>query len=282
MDLITSIKIMKLHEAIEQLLKQKGRPMTTSEIANELNRNKWYTKKDKSPICNFQIHGRTHNYSHLFQRDGAMVSLIDQSFGGVGEKAEVKKSKLETSVSIRSTAENDLEKELMLETKFKSARAIDARVPNFPGLYCIRIKNPDQLPKDFSEELSARGNNIIYIGKASISLYRRLLRQELRARGHGTFFRSIGAVLGYKPPKACLVNKKNKRNFKFNQDDESKIIQWINNNLLLNWVEFNGNIEKVESELIRKYKPLLNIDSNPAAMKELRELRAECVRIATT
>ena len=45
-----------------------GRPMSTSEIADELNYNKWYQKKDGSPIIPYQIHGRTKNYPHLFKR----------------------------------------------------------------------------------------------------------------------------------------------------------------------------------------------------------------------
>ena len=66
---------MTLHEAIEKLLKEKGRSMTTSEIADELNHNKWFTKKDGSEICQFQVHGRTHSFSKLFNRDGTKVSL---------------------------------------------------------------------------------------------------------------------------------------------------------------------------------------------------------------
>jgi len=49
---------------------------------------------------------------------------------------------------------------------------------------------------------------------------------------------------------------------------------------LISWVEFNGNIQELESQLILKYRPLLNIDDNPEALEELRLLRAECVRIA--
>ncbi len=70
---------MTLHEAIEKLLRQKGKPMTTSEIAFEINRNGWYQKKDGSAIDAFQVHGRTKNYSNLFDRDGSMVSLIGQT-----------------------------------------------------------------------------------------------------------------------------------------------------------------------------------------------------------
>jgi len=70
---------MTLHEAIEKLLQEKGRSMTTSEITEALNKNKWFKKKDGSEICQFQVHGRTHNYSKLFTRDGAIVSLKKRS-----------------------------------------------------------------------------------------------------------------------------------------------------------------------------------------------------------
>lgn len=70
---------MTLHEAIEKLLRQTGRPMTTQQIADELNKNGWYQKKDGSTIRAFQIHGRTRNYANIFDRDGSTVSLIGQA-----------------------------------------------------------------------------------------------------------------------------------------------------------------------------------------------------------
>jgi hypothetical protein len=70
--------LMTLHAAIEKLLHESGRPMTTKEIADRLNKNNWYPKKDGSKITDFQIHGRTRNYSQLFKRNGAMVSLAIQ------------------------------------------------------------------------------------------------------------------------------------------------------------------------------------------------------------
>lgn len=75
--------MMTLHAAIEKLLRQIGHSMTTQEIADELNENQWYQKKDGSAIDAFQIHGRTRNYSQIFDRDGAMVSLIGQTLNKV-------------------------------------------------------------------------------------------------------------------------------------------------------------------------------------------------------
>ena len=68
---------MKLHEAIVKVIVSKGTSMTTTEIAEELNRNNWYQKKDGSEITAFQIHGRTRNYSNIFKRNGTTVSLIE-------------------------------------------------------------------------------------------------------------------------------------------------------------------------------------------------------------
>lgn len=53
--------------------------MTTQQIADELNKNEWYRKKDGSKITAFQIHSRTKNYPNIFHRDGSTVSLIGQS-----------------------------------------------------------------------------------------------------------------------------------------------------------------------------------------------------------
>lgn len=76
---------MTLHEAIIKVLEESGKEwMTTQEIADVLNKNKYYTKKDGSPISAFQVHGRTRNYSpdvtrikkNLFKREGSKVGLL--------------------------------------------------------------------------------------------------------------------------------------------------------------------------------------------------------------
>lgn len=67
---------MTLHAAIEKILQEAGRPMTTLEIADSLNKNKWYQKKDGSKINSFQIYRRTKNYPQIFDLNGATVSLV--------------------------------------------------------------------------------------------------------------------------------------------------------------------------------------------------------------
>ncbi len=270
---------MTLHEAIVQVLKNTNRAMTTQEIADELNRTKAYQKRDGSLISAFQIHGRTRNYSQLFDRDKSLVSLKGSTKSASPLAANIP---IEQSVSDSTfmNTESNLVEQLMNESNYKTAVSIDTLVPNSPGIYCIRIKNIDALPKPFNTELSKRGHNIIYIGVASQSLNKRMLNQELRAKGHGTFFRSLGAVLGFRPPFNSLADKKNKRNYKFSLTDEAKIIEWINENLLVNWIEQASGLEEGETALILEYKPLLNIAKNPYALIYISLLRKECVEIA--
>ena len=94
---------MTLHEAIEKLLRQTGRPMTTQQIADELNKNGWYQKKDGSAIQAFQIHGRTRNYAKIFDRDGSTVSLIGQTITTSKPSTTKKPKALKQTVKPTST-----------------------------------------------------------------------------------------------------------------------------------------------------------------------------------
>lgn len=271
---------MTLHEAIVRVMEAKGGSMTTQEIADELNRNGWYSKRDGSTISAFQIHGRTRNYSHLFQREGSNVSLRSKTGQDLPEKRTIPMQPERILKKAEHITDDLALKVLMNEKNCKPASTVDRMVQDRPGLYCIRIDKSDSLPEPFASYLKARNHNIIYIGIATQSLKTRFLNQELRANGHGTFFRGIGAVLGYRPPKGSLLNKKNKNNYKFSAADEKKIIGWINTHLLVNWVEFSGDFETTETMLVEKYLPLLNTSKNPAKLTELAEVRRECREMA--
>lgn len=197
----------------------------------------------------------------------------------VTSKAE-KPKQVTKAFQVDTVDTSQLDIVLMNEKNFKNAGSIDNLVPPKAGIYCIRIADINKLPKPFNTFLSDRRHNIIYIGIATESLKKRFLNQELRAIGHGTFFRSIGAVLGYRPPKGSLRTKANKRNYKFSPTDEQKIIKWINENLQVNWIDFSGDLERFEKELIIKYTPLINLAKNPSALQLLSNLRKDCIQIA--
>lgn len=177
---------------------------------------------------------------------------------------------------------SDLDAVLLEPTAFRLAGAIDSEVPDRPGLYAIRVRDRSALPEPFRSFCESRGHDLLYIGIARTSLSRRFLGQELRARGHGTFFRSLGAILAYQPLVGSLIGKRNSRNYTFAPAGNRAIIDWINENLLVNWVEYSGPHAAEESILIRKHLPLLNLQGNPVALPELSALRAECVLIANS
>ena len=66
---------MTLHEAIEKLLHQTSQRMTAREIADSLNKNKWYVKADKSEIKTSQITARVDDHHELFDIDRSVSPL---------------------------------------------------------------------------------------------------------------------------------------------------------------------------------------------------------------
>ena len=70
---------MTLHAAIEKLLKEKGKPLSSHDIAMELNKNKWYQKGnrsiDPSTINSSQISARVSKYPELFTRVDKLIAL---------------------------------------------------------------------------------------------------------------------------------------------------------------------------------------------------------------
>lgn len=163
----------------------------------------------------------------------------------------------------------------LLEGQFISVGALSGKVvPDVPGLYCIKLRKGARLPAKFGK---VREDGIIYIGQASTSLRQRFWKQELNHIGAATFFRSIGAMLGYLPPKGSLVGKKNQNNFKFSPEDTEAIRQWMRNSLTANFIAFSTEtMDDVEKILIDKYRPLVNYTHNPDYSRELEAAKDKC------
>lgn len=268
---------MTLHDAMVDVLADARRPLRAAELAAAINDRGLYSRRDGQPLPSSQISARVRNYPELFVvvgdrvwlTSGADVAVLDAT------PAPVRGPRF----SAASDA-SEVEVALLADDAFRAAGRVDALVPDAPGLYAIRVTGFDVLPSPFREEARRRGDRLIYIGEAKVSLRRRLLGQELRARGHGTFFRSLGAVLGFRPASGSLIGKANPRNFVFTPVDEQAIIDWINRHLEVSWVPFEGDIHAAESALLRAHAPLLNLTGNRRAMPELSALRAACVRVA--
>lgn len=100
------------------------------------------------------------------------------------------------------------------------------------------------------------------------------MKQELRHCGHGTFFRSLGAILGFLPSAGSLVGKKNQNNFRFSPADTASIVAWINSHLFFRTVE--GHLDQ-EPTCIAALHPLLNLKHNGAyTLVEVKQARKAC------
>jgi hypothetical protein len=162
---------MTLHEAIEKLLRKVGRPMTTQQIADELNNNGWYQKKDGSEISAFQIHGRTKNYDHMFKRNGSTVSLIGQTSASGLKEQLVNQAEPEQRTKILNPVSLDISMLLKLkQNQFNPVEDSITRIPEAPGNYIFCLKPNCRLPyiepimQDFYKF------PVIYTGVASKSL----------------------------------------------------------------------------------------------------------------
>lgn len=109
------------------------------------------------------------------------------------------------------------------------------------------------------------GLRIIYIGIAKKSTLKdRLGGQDLRNTGPSTFFRSLGAALGYLPPAGSLTDKpglkKKPGNYRFDKPDTASIIRWIDRHLVAMWEPMDGDkAKRLERKLIKTYWPILNL-----------------------
>jgi len=146
---------------------------------------------------------------------------------------------------------------------------------NVKGLYALRVKNLSVLPSLFKTELISMETTLIYIGKGERTIYKRLI-EECYGIGNGTFFRGIGALLNYKPMQGSLIDKKNINNYRFMPSDRDKIIEWMDLNLDINFVQLDDKIEEIEKKLIKEYCPILNSTHNPNKSKTLATLRKAC------
>jgi hypothetical protein len=120
---------MTLHTAIEKLLQQTGRQMTTHEIADSLNKNNWYQKKDGSKLTDFQIHGRTKNYPQLFNRSGTTVSLSGHSI------LQVVKSKVVSKPKIKTVRPSNKDEQYVLDICDKVLQQTSSRQHKFDFLF---------------------------------------------------------------------------------------------------------------------------------------------------
>jgi len=68
-----------LHEELAAILRGRGNDWTSArDLAAEVNRRGRYEKRDGSGVTAFQVHGRTRQYSRMFERDRSRVRLSEK------------------------------------------------------------------------------------------------------------------------------------------------------------------------------------------------------------
>lgn len=160
------------------------------------------------------------------------------------------------------------EPDWVLNAKRVPVRGVADLLPRAPGLYAVFIDDPGCLPDPFEEIAATRTNpHLLYVGQASGSLYQRVWVEELQHRSPGTFFRSIGVMLGYISPKGGRI-------FAFAPRDKCAISAWIAEHLAVAWTVAVRYMNAEERGAILRHCPLLNITHNPKRIAQLRELRA--------
>lgn len=147
--------------------------------------------------------------------------------------------------------------------------ACEPVLPHTSGLYAFYLNADTPLHPAFREKLSACPHpSRLYIGKASSNLHARIWEQECQHRRPGTFFRSVGVMLGHVSPTGG-------RNFRFSTNDHQATIAWIRDSLSVAWLTMPpAGIGHIETQLIHRHMPLLNIQHNPAQFPLLSRLRA--------
>jgi GIY-YIG catalytic domain-containing protein len=159
------------------------------------------------------------------------------------------------------------------------ANSAVGHVPDSPGYYSIFIDQASSLPDHFNTKIANSGSLLLYIGNSTSSVHERLLMQDLYGKSNSTFFRGIGAILGYRPPYASLANKVNQNNYKFSEENCRKIREWNEQHLSISWFETRPST-RTEMLLIKRSLPLINSVHNPTRDPNLADLREECTKIA--
>ena len=148
------------------------------------------------------------------------------------------------------------------------------------GVYAYFIADPPMLPDILVPE-----NEIIYVGMTEDGLDARNHVNHDHS-GFSSFRRSLGAIikenLDLKAlPRSSGASRSNLRCYRFTEQGEAALTEWMKENLLCAQVEVAEDVSECERGLIATLQPPLNLKGwpNPQA-SAIKALRAACVREA--
>lgn len=156
---------MTLHEAIEIVIKEQGKALTSSEISIHINKKKLYQKSGNRPINSSQVSARVNKYPSYFFKEKGLVFLND------GEPPQSKKI---IDSSVKKTTElinkgNPTFISYLIENHFEKLGEISTLMQNgLPkmqklnscGVYAITI-HENYIPKFINYEDARKFGNVI-------------------------------------------------------------------------------------------------------------------------
>lgn len=143
-------------------------------------------------------------------------------------------------------------------------------LPDEKGLYLICVSNFNNLPNDLKELEYTYFNDrpVLYLG---ISGSRGLRKRDYKNHFTGTarnstLRKSLGSILRYS--KEQYDNDIGTSKYKFCALEEEKLTEWMKNNLIMHYCVTEGDVENIETELIKQYNPPLNISKNKSQVNK--------------
>lgn len=179
---------------------------------------------------------------------------------------------------------DQIKEQLLDEPSRKSVDEVEAylKESDSHGFFAIFVHDVAALPSEYRGELRSRGTSLMYVGMAwKKLLYERLCEETLQHHRPAAFFRSIGAVLGYRPDSGSLVGKVNQNNYYFSPSDTECIHEWLRENVLVSTVSVEEKLAQNSSkELIKALCPILNVRYNSPPFAPLQVAKDRCKEIA--
>ena len=161
-------------------------------------------------------------------------------------------------------------------------------IKDVAGIYAIAL-NGSNFP--FFNDQSIKEGTILYVGKSDSSIKKRVYKSHFNSdkTGSSTVRRSLGAILKEHlelEPIPRSIKEKRFRDYSFIYEGEVRLTEWMINNLSVSFYDYpygKKQINDLETKIIKRLKPVLNLKKNVSLnphLSELEELRAKCKDIA--
>jgi hypothetical protein len=253
-----------LHEELVAILDANAnRWMTTEELAIAVNRRGRYAKRDGSLVTAFQVHGRTRNYDHLFDRNGSQVRLL-ASRSPLAEQAPSPRHAGGADAGIPSEPIAELQRVLEALSASSASRVEVAEISHRPGLYAVHGHVATWLEVGLGEPPDERP---LYVGKAEDSLASRDVQTHFGdgRTGSSTLRRSLAAFLTARLDLVPMPRNPDRpgyfASYGLEPASDKRLTSWMLDRLTIATWPVAGveSLDSVETRVLHALKPPLNL-----------------------